>query len=290
MTNTQTTPNPVDRTGWEQVYDLIVKMRTIVLAPVDVTGCQALSDATADKEKQRFQILIALILSPQTKDQVVGITMDKLKTTYNGCDIHALAGASIEEITEVIKGVSFHTNKAKYIKNTSAMILAEFKGVVPNTVKDLVKLSGVGPKVANLFKTTADNETTGIAVDTHLSRIFQRWKWTEETRPEKIAKDVERWLPPPLWRDVNQIVVGFGQTICSALRPACDICLARSVCPSSVSTKALIGDIEDIDLLRKLTKPARDKLVEEFGVPSEQCEWTVLSTNKTSFTKTATRW
>lgn len=115
------------------------------------------------------------------------------------------------------------------------MILDEFDGDIPNTLAGLQTLPGVGPKMAHICMSSAWNVVSGIGVDTHVHRISNRLNWTSKscTDPEKTRKELESWLPKNLWREVNLLLVGFGQTICTPKSPHCSDCLNQKLCPSA---------------------------------------------------------
>lgn len=73
-----------------------------------------------------------------------------------------------------------------------------------------------------------------LGVDTHVHRISNRLRWTMKPtkEPEKTRRDLENWLPKDLWHEVNEMLVGFGQTICTPLNPKCSECLNANICPS----------------------------------------------------------
>jgi endonuclease III len=281
--------------NWIQIYNAIANMRCALVAPVDVVGPHLLANPKAEP---RFQILIALILGSQTRDQIVSLAMNKLQRDVSrGClTIQSIIDASEDEIKDAINGVSFHNKKAGYIKGTAEMIHTIYNDKVPTELKELLKLPGVGNKVANLFKVVADEEITNIAIDTHLSRIFKRWKWVSDnaSSPNVIGREIQSWLPRPLWKNINQIVVGFGQIICTARNPLCGSCLARHWCPSKEEVSKPSSDIEDMEILFKRTQTAYDKLVEEFGLPEKEAEWVVPNGNNfpngNDFVPIKTRW
>ena len=115
------------------------------------------------------------------------------------------------------------------------MILKDFNGEIPNTIDGLLKLPGVGLKMAHICMKSAWNIVTGIGVDTHVHRISNWLKWTsKETKsPEETRQALEKWLPFELWDEVNHLLVGFGQTICTSVSPKCDKCLLSKTCPSA---------------------------------------------------------
>jgi hypothetical protein len=97
-------------------------------------------------------------------------------------------------------------------------------------------MPGVGPKMAHLFLQCADDQnTSGIGVDVHVHRIVQRFEWVPKTvkGPEDTRKVLESWLPQKHWSEINEVLVGFGQTICTPRHPKCELCPANSLCPSA---------------------------------------------------------
>lgn len=123
--------------------------------------------------------------------------------------------------------------KVEYIKKTTEILLKDYDGDIPNNVKDLCKLPGVGPKMAHICMNVAWNEVSGIGVDTHVHRISNRMGWTKKATktPEETRITLESWLPKELWSEVNHLLVGFGQEICQPIRPKCAECLNRTICP-----------------------------------------------------------
>lgn len=126
-------------------------------------------------------------------------------------------------------------NKAKFLKQTSQILVDKYNSDIPNTVNELVKLPGVGPKMAHLCMNVAWGVVSGIGVDTHVHRITNRLKWTRKPTkdPEKTRIALEEWLPFELWDEINLILVGFGQTICTPVSPKCDKCANNGICPSA---------------------------------------------------------
>lgn len=97
----------------------------------------------------------------------------------------------------------------------------------------MCELPGVGPKMAHICMQIAWGEVSGIGVDTHVHRICNRLKWVRKPTktPEETRKGLEDWLPKPLWREVNHLLVGFGQETCLPRFPKCLECLNKDICP-----------------------------------------------------------
>ena len=144
---------------------------------------------------------------------------------------------SEKRLNELINIVGFHNKKAKYIKDTTQVIIEKYKGVVPDKLEALLDFPGVGPKMAHLLLQICFDKVEGISVDTHVHRISNRLKWVKKTTtPDQTAKALQEWLPIEHWEDINDMLVGFGQTICKPVRPRCYECKARSLCPYTPKT------------------------------------------------------
>lgn len=125
-------------------------------------------------------------------------------------------------------------NKAKYLQQTARILVDRYGGDIPASIEELIALPGVGPKMAHICMQAAWNVTSGIGVDTHVHRIANRLRWTRQptANPEQTRVALEQWLPAELWSTINTLLVGFGQTVCTPLRPKCDQCEYAAECPS----------------------------------------------------------
>lgn len=224
--------------NWRQLLANIREMRKERNAPVDTMGCDKCYDEHSDEKTKRFHHLVALMLSSQTKDTVTYQAMGRLKS--HGLTPQKMVEVSATELEQLLYPVGFYKTKAKHIQKTSQVLIDKFDSDIPNDIKGLVSLPGVGPKMAHICMRVAWNTVTGIGVDVHVHRIANRLKWVEkETKePEQTRIALEKWLPFEDWSDVNELLVGFGQTICTPINPKCSDCLNAIICPaSSVKSK-----------------------------------------------------
>lgn len=121
----------------------------------------------------------------------------------------------------------------EYLKKTSSILKEKYNNDIPDSAEKLCELPGVGPKMAHICMQVAWDKISGIGVDTHVHRIANRLGWVKKMTkiPEDTRKELESWLPKELWADVNHLLVGFGQTICTPQRPKCTDCLNKDICP-----------------------------------------------------------
>ncbi|MFH8794246.1 endonuclease III [Streptomyces sp. NPDC017941] len=176
-----------------------------------------------------FQLLVATVLSAQTTDLRVNQTTPALFAAYPTPE--DLAAANPEEIEELIRPTGFFRAKTKSIMGLSVALRDEFGGEVPGRLEDLVKLPGVGRKTAFVVLGNAFG-VPGITVDTHFGRLVRRWKWTEQTDPDKVEAEVGTLFPKSEWTMLSHRVIFHGRRICHSRKPACGACPIAPLCPS----------------------------------------------------------
>ncbi|KAE9414442.1 hypothetical protein Angca_004437, partial [Angiostrongylus cantonensis] len=208
----------------------ITEMRQAGDAPVDTMGCHKLGDPLASPETFRFQVLMALMLSSQTKDEVTSAAMMRLRS--HGCSVNSMLDISTDDLEKLLHPVGFYKKKAVFIKKVAEILKEKYHGDVPDSVEDLCSLPGVGPKMAHLVMQIAWNRVDGIAVDTHVHRIVNRLGWMTTDTPEKTRSKLQEMLPKSHWTTINPLLVGFGQQICLPVKPKCGTCLCKDICPS----------------------------------------------------------
>ncbi|KAK1754495.1 DNA N-glycosylase and apurinic/apyrimidinic lyase [Echria macrotheca] len=243
-------------TNWEEMYALTKEMRLsgpAANAAVDTMGCERLALPTASPRDRRFHTLIALMLSSQTKDTVNAVAMARLQTELPPAHPDAPAGLNLEnilavdeaELNRLIWQVGFHNNKARYIKQAAVILRDKYEGDIPPTIEGLMSLPGVGPKMAYLCMAAEHgwNRVEGIGVDVHVHRITNLWGWNRTKTPEETRLALQGWLPKDKWKEINWLLVGFGQSVCVPLRPRCGECELglRGLCPAAVRGKVLEG-------------------------------------------------
>jgi len=227
--------------NWEKVYAGIEQMRfreggIAFNAPVDTVGCAQLANPLADDRTRRFHTLVSLMLSSQTKDPVTAAAMGNLHRHWpTGLTIDNLLATSDATLDSLINKVGFHNRKVQYLKQTAAILKAQYASDIPATLEGLVALPGVGPKMAHLTMQVAWKNTVGIGVDTHVHRISNRLGWVGKkptSTPEHTRKALEQWLPRDYWGVINLLLVGFGQKVCLPIGPRCVDCHVNALCPT----------------------------------------------------------
>lgn len=211
-----------------KMYNLIKEMRGKVDAPVDTMGAEFCSQEKQNKPLYKFQTLVSLLLSSQTKDPITFAAMERL--IKHGLTVDNIIETEEETIKDLIYGVSFHNNKAKYIKKFAQVLKDDFNGDPPETLEEVLKLPGIGPKMSYIYLEVCCGKIEGIAVDTHVHRISNRLKWVKTEAPEKTRVELQKWLPKEEWSDINLTLVGFGQTICLARGAKCEQCKLNTIC------------------------------------------------------------
>ena len=197
--------------GWEDIYSLVEELRQDKSAPVDADGGESLPQRDLGDKVYRFQVLVALMLSSQTKDAVVGEAIRNLQK--HGLTVENISETSPEKLDELIRRVGFHNNKTKYIKEVVEVLISKYDGDIPSNAQEMMTLAGVGPKMAFIVENIAWNKCSGIGVDTHMHRMFNDLNWVSSKNPEQTRIQLEAWLPKDKWTTINYLWVGFGQEV-----------------------------------------------------------------------------
>ena len=182
-----------------------------------------------------FQLLCATVLSAQTTDVNVNKATPKLFARYP--DAKALAKAEPLDVEPLVATLGFFRQKAKSLVGLARALVEKHGGNVPQSMDDLVKLPGVGRKTANVVLGVIWNTPDGVVVDTHVGRLATRLKWTKNTDPVKVEKDLCKLLPRERWNITSHILIFHGRRVCFARKPACDTCGVRDACPSAFNAE-----------------------------------------------------
>jgi endonuclease-3 len=181
-----------------------------------------------------YELLVAVMLSAQCTDKRVNIITPALFEKYP--DVVALANASLDDVKELIKSCSFFNNKAKNLIKMAQSVVSEYDGKIPLDTKELIKLSGVGQKTANVVMI----EYTGanlMAVDTHVYRVAHRLGLCDAPTAIKCEEQLTKKFKSNL-HQLHQAMVLFGRYKCKAIKPECDECFMKPYCKTSESFKA----------------------------------------------------
>jgi len=179
------------------------------------------------KRRDPFYVLVSTVLSQRTKDanteKASFVLFKKFPTVYE------LSKAKIGEVEELIKPAGMHRQKAERIVQIAQVVVERYGGKVPNTLKNLIKLKGVGRKTANIVLAVSFG-IPAIAVDVHVHRIANRIGIVQTKKPEETEMALAKILPKKYWTQLNGAMVNFGQMVCAPRNPTCFACMFREVC------------------------------------------------------------
>lgn len=181
----------------------------------------------ASFDRDPFKILISCILSLRTQDKTTGKASERLFELAS--DPESMSQLSVKTIEKAIYPVGFYRVKAGRIQRVSREIVEKHNSKVPDTIEELLKLEGVGRKTANLVITLGYNKD-GICVDTHVHRIVNRWGLVKTKNPTETEFGLKKILPKKYWKELNGMLVAFGQGICKPISPLCSKCKINIFC------------------------------------------------------------
>ena len=178
-----------------------------------------------------FQLLTATILSAQCTDERVNKVTKRLFANYpTPLDFVMLP---IETIKKEIYSTGFYNNKAKSIKAMAESVVNEYDGSLPNTLDEMVKLSGVGRKTANVVLGNIQG-IPSIVVDTHVTRITNLLKFVKTKNAVKIETELSKIINKNDWTLFAHLLIDHGRAVCIANRPKCNKCVISNLCPSKL--------------------------------------------------------
>ncbi len=187
------------------------------------------SACALEYEGDPWRLLVMGRLSAQCTDARVNIVCKDLFARFPDCE--SMADAPIEEIERIVRPCGLYHTKAQSIKEASAMLRDEFGGVLPDNMDDLLRLPGVGRKIANLLLGDIYKKPA-IVADTHCIRICGRLGFYPETLkdPHKVELILSELAEPEKQSDFCHRLVQFGRDVCSARSPRCSECPITEYC------------------------------------------------------------
>lgn len=200
---------------YAQALDLLEKKFPVAVTELDYTN--------------PYELLVAVILSAQCTDKRVNMTTPALFERFPTPEI--LARATAEEVFQYIKSISYPNNKAKHLVNMAQRLMEVYGGQVPDNVKDLTTLAGVGRKTANVVVSVV-YEQPAMAVDTHVFRVSKRLGLVNQnlTTPRQVEDTLMRYLPKAKVHMAHHWLILHGRYTCMARNPACHQCELTACC------------------------------------------------------------
>jgi endonuclease-3 len=192
-------------------------------------GELAVEKVSKESREDPFRVLIATMLSAQTKDAVTDAASTRLFRVARTPRV--MAALRHDRIERLIYPVSFYRTKARHVREACRQIVSRFGGRVPTSMEALLTLPGVGRKTANLVLILSHASRDNICVDTHVHRIANRLGWVRTRRPDDTEQALYRVVPRRFWPEVNLRLVTWGQNVCRPVYPRCRACPIGPVCP-----------------------------------------------------------
>ena len=182
----------------------------------------------AEEDRNPYRVLISTLISLRTKDEV---TLSASKRLFAAApDVETLASLDAETIAEIIKPAGFYRRKGEQLKHIAQILLDNFHGSIPDDMDTLMALPGVGIKTASLVLNLGYG-LDAICVDCHVHQIVNRMGWTDTKTAEETEKELRKILPRRFWISLNELLVRYGQKVCTPVSPFCSLCPEQERCP-----------------------------------------------------------
>jgi endonuclease III len=181
-----------------------------------------------------WELLVATILSAQSTDANVNRVTPELFRKYP--TVQAFAALTPEQLEPNVRSTGFFRNKAKSVVGAAKMVVADFRGQVPDEMDKLLLLPGVARKTANVVLGSWFRQAIGVVVDTHVHRIARRLELTREDDPKKIEQDLMKIIPQEKWILFSHQIIWHGRGLCIARKPKCADCPLENLCHAADKT------------------------------------------------------
>lgn len=207
----------------------MTKKQRAVLAIDKLKELYPIAECSLTYHKERpYELLIATRLSAQCKDERVNIVTDVLFERYQ--TLEEMANAKVEDVQQILRSLGLYVVKSKDVVLMSQQLIEWYGGELPDTIEELIKLSGIGRKTANLIVGDIFGKPA-IVCDTHCMRICGKLGITDGSKDAlKVEKQLKVTLDPLESNDFCHRLVLFGRETCSARSPKCDICKLSIFC------------------------------------------------------------
>jgi endonuclease III len=182
-----------------------------------------------------YFVLISTVISLRTKDDVTIKASRRLFEVASTAQ--EMLKLPVEQIGQLIYPAGFYKRKAVQIKEISKILVEKYNGKVPSKAEDLMALPGVGLKTTNLTLNLGFG-IDAICVDCHVHQISNRLGWIDTKTPEESEKALMRIMPKRFWIPLNELLVSYGQEICTSVSPKCSLCPQSHQCPKHGVTKS----------------------------------------------------
>ncbi|WP_200975001.1 endonuclease III [Echinicola sp. 20G] len=176
-----------------------------------------------------FQLLIAVVLSAQCTDKRINMVTPALFKDFPTPE--HLAASNFDELFPYIKTVSYPNNKTKHLLGLGKMLVEDFNSEIPSTVKELIKLPGVGRKTANVITSVVWNQPN-MAVDTHVFRVSKRLGLVPQNAktPLEVELQLIKHIPKEHIHIAHHWLILHGRYVCLARKPKCEVCEITHFC------------------------------------------------------------
>ncbi len=196
-------------------------------------------------EKKQYYTLISEFMLQQT--QVTTVIPFFNRFIKNLPSINSLAKANEKKLIKLWQGLGYYS-RVRNLKKTAQAIIENFEGKLPNNLKDLLTLPGVGNYTANAILAIAFNKPY-IPLDGNIERVLKRYlylKKKKEIQKDNLLQKKIIFGASSRSSDYAQALMELGALICKPSNPRCD------ECPIKINCKSFIN--KDFSLTKRIKK------------------------------------
>ena len=182
-------------------------------------------------EKKQYYTLISEFMLQQT--QVITVIPFFNRFLKNLPTINSLAKVDEGKLIKLWEGLGYYS-RARNLKKTAQIIIKNFDGKLPNNLRDLLTLPGIGNYTANAILAIAFNKPY-IPLDGNIERVLKRYlylKKDKEIQKDNLVQKKNIFGTTLRSGDYAQALMELGALICKPSNPICVQCPIRKNCKS----------------------------------------------------------
>ncbi|MGN1164439.1 MAG: endonuclease III domain-containing protein [Candidatus Ornithospirochaeta sp.] len=222
-------PNEMENEYLDSVFSCLAATLEDMGAPIPAVS------VIAGEDNSPYRILTSTIISLRTRDKV---TMEASMRLFKiAPDFETLYKTDEKDVADAIKPCGFYTRKASQMKAIAKLVVEEWNGRLPSDMETLLSLPGVGIKTASLVLNLAYG-ADAVCVDCHVHQICNRLGWVDTQKPEETEAELRKILPRKYWIPLNELLVMWGQNVCTPISPKCFLCPLSQSCPTGKEGKS----------------------------------------------------
>jgi A/G-specific adenine glycosylase len=188
--------------------------------------------------KKLYYRLLSEFMLQQTQVKTVIPYFNKFTKKYKS--LESLSKINENQILKLWEGLGYY-RRARNLLASTKLLVKKYESKLPNTLKEVKTLPGVGDYTANALLGFVYNEPT-LAIDGNVKRVFSRYLNKKESKinfERLIFINKKNLFITNRNSDFIEALMEFGALICKPKDPKCSQCCLNKSCRYLKSSKKI---------------------------------------------------